>query len=231
MTKALLVEDDIDLAASLVQSLSIEGYTVEVTNSGEDASFRLLTYPYDVIILDLTLPDKSGLQVLKEFRSTGGSTPIIILTGRDGVSDKALGLDSGADDYLTKPFHLKELSARLRALCRRFSNLRPDKITIGSLQLDTTCKTLSKDGVEIRLMPRDYALMEFLMLHPREVFSSDALLARVWESESDSTDEAIRSAFKRIRKAIGDTDCRVIQNVRKLGYMLTDGGAALGSDT
>src|SRR5579883_988085 len=94
MTKALLVEDDIDLAASLVQSLSIEGYTVEVTNSGEDASFRLLTYPYDVIILDLTLPDKSGLQVLKEFRSTGGSTPIIILTGRDGVSDKALGLDS-----------------------------------------------------------------------------------------------------------------------------------------
>ncbi len=221
MAKILLVEDDVDLAVMIVEWLSFEHHSVEVVHNGREGMERLRLCQYDTIILDWSLPEMSGLEILRCYRAEKGIAPIIMLTGKGGIADKESGLDSGADDYLTKPFNMKELSARLRAMLRRASGSQTNILTVGELSIDPGKYKLTKNGKQIQLLPREFALLEFFMRHPDEVFSGEALLQRVWHSESDATSEAIRTCIKRLRQKIDSSeDDSVIQTIPRVGYKL-----------
>lgn len=202
MAKILLVEDDSTLATRVVEWLESEKHVVEHAENGTLACERLEDFKYEVVILDLGLPDMSGIDVLKKFRARGGITPILILTGQDGVDDKERGLDSGADDYLTKPFDARELSARLRALQRRPQNFSGVTLTAGLLVLDTVSRKVKLNGVEVTLKPREFAMLEYMMRRPGKVVSPDELLRNVWGSDSDSTSETIYTHIKNLRKKL-----------------------------
>jgi len=221
MSKILLVEDDKVLAEMVTDWLTHEHYQVDCLHSGRDGLDRLKFYSYDLVILDWDLPELSGIDILKEYRDKGGATPVLMLTGKSTVDEKLVGLDSGADDYLTKPFHMKELSARLRSLLRRPQAMHANLLKARNLELDATLYRVTKDGVEIELLPKEFALLEFLMRHPNQVFSAEALLDRVWKADSDATTEAIRSCFKRLRKKIDVDDGEpILKNVHGVGYKL-----------
>lgn len=223
MAKILLVEDDADLGFSVSEFLKGEQHAVELFSDGREGLDRLLCCAYDLIILDWSLPGLSGMNILKEFRSRGGKTPILFLTARSTITDKESGLDAGADDYLTKPFDLRELSARLRALLRRPQTVTANTLQVKDLILEPATRKVSMKGVEIHLLPRDFALLEFFMRHPDQIFSNNALLERVWHSESDATGEALRSALKRIRYKIDDKQCTIIENIPRIGYRMPSG--------
>ena len=220
MAKILLVEDDLDLAQMVVEWLTFEHHSVELVADGQEGMDRLRLCQYDAVILDWGLPQMSGTEILRAYRAEGGNTPIIMLTGKGSVSEKETGLDSGADDYLTKPFNMKELSARMRALLRRSSGLATNVLRVGDLVVDPSKYKVS-NGVDIQLLPREFALLEFFMRHPDEVFSGDALLQRVWHSESEATSEAIRTCIKRLRQKIDkDDNDSIIQTIPRVGYKL-----------
>jgi DNA-binding response OmpR family regulator len=221
MAKILLIEDDSDLAQMIVEWLSFEHYAVELVSDGSDGIDRLRLCQYDAVVLDWGLPRLSGPEICKQFRQGGGTTPIIMLTGKGSISEKETGLDAGADDYLTKPFNMKELSARLRALLRRFAGAQSNVLKVGDLVIEPTKYRVTKNGREVKLLPREFALLEFFMRHPDEVFSGDALLQRVWHSESEATSEAIRTCIKRLRQKIDDDEENsVIQTIPRVGYKL-----------
>lgn len=221
MAKVLLVEDDRNLAGTVREWLEFEHYLVEWVETGTDALDMMKSYKYDVIIMDLTLPKMDGIEVCKNFRQQGGETPILILTGRGTVPDKELGFDAGADDYLTKPFHLKELSARLRALLRRPKDFAGEVLSAGNISLDIGAHTVTKEGKDIHLPRMEFALLEFLMRHKGQVFSAEALLDRVWTADSDKSPETIRTSVKKLRSKI-DTkgEPSLIRNVHGVGYKL-----------
>ncbi|HNB23768.1 MAG TPA: response regulator transcription factor [Candidatus Melainabacteria bacterium] len=223
MAKILLVEDDSDLVFTVSEFLKSEQHSVEYFTDGREGLDRLLCCTYDLIILDWSLPGLSGMNILQEFRARGGKTPILFLTARSTINDKESGLDAGADDYLTKPFDLRELSARLRALLRRPQVVTANTLKVKDLVLDPATRKVSKRGVEIHLLPIDFALLEFFMRHPDQIFSNNALLERVWHSESDATGEALRSALKRIRYKIDDSECAIIENIPRVGYRMPSG--------
>lgn len=221
MAKILLVEDDRNLAGTVREWLEFEHYLVEWVETGTDALDMVKSYKYDVIIMDLTLPKMDGIEVCKQYRQTGGETPILILTGRGTVPDKELGFDAGADDYLTKPFHLKELSARIRALMRRPKDFAGEVLNAGNIALDIGAHTVTKEGKDIHLPRMEFALLEFLMRHQGQVFSAEALLDRVWTADSDKSPETIRTSVKKLRSKI-DTKGQpsLIKNVHGVGYKL-----------
>ncbi|HMP53951.1 response regulator [bacterium] len=221
MAKVLLVEDDRNLAGTVREWLEFEHYLVEWVETGTDALDMMKSYKYDVIIMDLTLPKMDGIEVCKNFRQQGGETPILILTGRGTVPDKELGFDAGADDYLTKPFHLKELSARIRALLRRPKDFAGEVLKAGNISLDIGSHTVTKEGKDIHLPRMEFALLEFLMRHKGQVFSAEALLDRVWTADSDKSPETIRTSVKKLRSKI-DTkgEPSLIRNVHGVGYKL-----------
>lgn len=224
MPKILLVEDDSDIQLTISKCLSAENYTVEIVGSGEEGLERLQCFEYDVIVLDLKLPGISGTDVCRHFRKSGGNTPVIMLTGKDSIDDKENGLDSGADDYLTKPFDIRELLARLRAILRRPQAVsQTNVLRVGSIELDTATRKLKRDGTDVYMLPRDFELLEFLMRHPSQIFSSEALLERVWHNDKDVGQDALRSSLRRIRQKIGDSECKIIENIPKVGYRLHDG--------
>src|SRR4030095_15121453 len=202
MAKILLVEDDVQLSRTVKGWLSLEHHSVETVQSGQDALDMLAVYQYDLIVLDWQLPGLSGLELCKEFRSQGGLTPILMLTGKSAIAEKEAGLDAGSDDYLTKPFHMKELSARVRALLRRASGMTSNVLSAGKLVLDPSLYRVTVNGEEIHLQKREFALLEFLMRNPNKVFSAEALLERVWASETDATPFAIRTCMMRLRRKI-----------------------------
>lgn len=219
MAKVLLVEDDPDVQFTVNQSLTREQYTVEVVGNGIEGLERLAAFTYDVIILDIDLPGKNGVQVCQEFRAGGGRTPVLMLTGKGQVTDKATGLDAGADDYLTKPYDIRELLARLRALLRRPQDVALSNVLqYKNMQLDTARRVFKVDGQDVYILPRDFELLEFFMRHQGEVFSSEALLDRVWHADKEVSPDALRSSLKRIRQKIGDTECSIISNLPKIGY-------------
>lgn len=218
MSKILVVEDDTDLAGMVRINLAREHSTVEVVHSGEDALDVLAVSAYDLIILDWNLPGKSGLDVCQWYRQHGGTSPVLMLTGKAAVIDKETGLDSGADDYLTKPFSMRELAARVRAVLRRSSSATSNVLTHGDYKIDPFKFHIEKSGSPLSLQPREFALFEFFMRHPGEVFSPDALLERIWRSDSEATLDALRACIKRIRKKLGDPD--VIETVHGVGYRL-----------
>jgi len=223
MAKILIIEDDVELATKVKEWLVFEKFTVDVANDASDANHFLAAYQYDVIILDWGLPDGSGLEICKSFRSRGGITPIIFLTGKDSIENKELGLDSGADDYVTKPFHVKELAARVRALIRRTPGLQPQVISCANLSLETSTFKVKNEGRDIQLLPKEYALLDYMMRRPNQVFSSKALLNAVWDSDSEASDDTIRTYIKTLRKKVTTSsgECP-IKTIHGLGYKIED---------
>jgi DNA-binding response OmpR family regulator len=223
MAKILIIEDDLELANKVRDWLIFEKFTVDVAHNGADANHFLAAYQYDVIILDWGLPDGSGLEICQGFRSKGGITPILFLTGKDSIESKELGLDSGADDYVTKPFHVKELAARIRALIRRTPGLQPQTISCANLSLETTTFKVKNEGRDIQLLPKEYALLDYLMRRPNQVFSSKALLNAVWDSDSEASDDTIRTYIKTLRKKVTTSsgECP-IKTIHGLGYKIED---------
>lgn len=222
MAKVLLVEDDKQLCALVSDWLAHQNYVVECVYTGTEAHEFLSMYQYDVIVLDWALPDVSGLEVLQKFRANGGATPVLILTGKRSIREKEQGLDGGADDYLTKPFDVKELSARLRALLRRTPSFSNDILTVGHLRLDPQARHVTLAGQTVKLYPKDFALLEYLMRYPNKVFSSEQLLDAVWTADTEAGTETIRTSIKRLRKSLErEGQPQMIDTVHGVGYKLT----------
>ncbi|CAN5181053.1 response regulator transcription factor [soil metagenome] len=223
MSKILLVEDDLSLVATVDQWLSAENYTVETASDGLEGWARLQFEKFDLIVMDWNLPEISGLELCKRFRAEKGLTPVIMLTGRSAVAEKEAGLDAGADDYLTKPFSMKELSARIRALLRRPPTYQTNALALDGICLDPGKHRVTKNGKDVHLLPRDFSLLEFFMRHPDEVFGAEALLQRVWHSDSDATADGLRTAIKRLRQKLDDSEKEhdsIIENIPRVGYRL-----------
>lgn len=221
MPKILVVEDDSGLLRMVRDWLVCEHHIVETADNGKSGLSMLVSGQYDVIVLDWELPEMSGIEIIHEYRKQGGVAPILLLTGKDSISEKESGLDSGADDYLTKPFHMKELSARLRALVRRNFLATSGVLRIKALELNPVSFTVTKGEQKIQLLPKEFALLEFMMRHPNQVFSAESLLDRVWSSESDASVDAITTCIKRIRKKIDtEGDSSIIRTVHGVGYKI-----------
>ena len=223
MAKILLIEDDLDLCSMVADFLTTDRHTVEAVNDGQTGWEMLQNSVFDLVVLDWELPELQGIEVLRRFRSGGGKTPVIMLTGKGEIAEKELGFETGADDYLSKPFELRELGMRLRALLRRSPTAVSNELKLHDLVLDTVKHKVSKNGKEIKLLPRDFSLLEFFMRYPGEIFSPDTLLARVWHQDSDASQEGLRVAIRRIRKAIDSSDdltLSIIENVPRVGYRL-----------
>lgn len=222
MAKILIVEDDGDLAHVLNVTLSSKGHSVQTASGGAPAIDFLRSFKYDLVILDWMMPEVTGLDVLKAYRDHGGKAPVLMLTAKAEVADKALGLDLGADDYLTKPFHPQELLARVRALLRRPHSLAAVLLTAGAITLDPATCQVTRNGEDVHLRPKVFSLLEFFMRHPDQVFSSEAILERVWMDDSLASPDTVRTHIKLLRKSIGETgDSGLIKNVRNRGYMLS----------
>jgi DNA-binding response OmpR family regulator len=221
MAKILVVEDEPDLAGPIRDWLSTENHLVEIVDNGNLAVDYLRVNKYDLIVLDLMLPGMGGMDVCRWFREHAGTTAILMLTAKGSIEDKEAGLDAGADDYLTKPFHLKELAARIRALLRRPAQVSRRSYQIGDLEIDTAKRLVRKQDREVHLLPKEYSLLEFLVRHAGQIFSAEALLERVWASDSSAMPETVRTNIKTLRKKI-DTAGRasIISTVHGIGYKI-----------
>ena len=219
MAKILLVEDDDDFAVALQESLT--GHLIEVAGRGNDALAMLKLSKYDLLIVDWGLPDMAGIDLCKQYRSSRGKTPVLLLTGRTAVEDKVAGLEAGADDYMTKPMHPKELGARIQALLRRPPSLVPDNLKVGDLELDANEYLLYRSGESIRLLPKEFDLLAFFMRHPGQLFSPDSLVERVWPSETGVSKDLVRVYITKLRSKIDkDGEQSVIATVHGRGYRL-----------
>jgi two-component system, OmpR family, response regulator len=221
MAKLLLVEDEPELSAVICEWLRDEHHIVETAARGDKAIEQLTEHEYDLVILDLMIPEIDGVQVCRRFRENGGSTPVLILTARASIFDKEVGLDAGADDYLTKPFNLRELSARIRALLRRPPVVPVSVFRAGPITLDRRTRKVMRDSKELHLHPKELGLLEFLMRHEGQVFSVEELIDRIWGSDSSIVPDTIRTHIKTLRKKIDvPGQDSLIHNVRGLGYKL-----------
>jgi len=221
MAKILLVEDDPDLANLIGNILHVERHTIETVANGQEALGRLKMFRYELVVLDWMLPGMNGMDICTEFRSKGGNTPILMLTSKSTPEEKETALDGGADDYLTKPFHPKELTARIRALLRRPQTVNAKSLQIGDIVLDAKTMKVYKNDEEIHLLPKEFSLLELFLRYPNQVFSGDALLDRVWASESAASVDTVRTYIKTLRKKI-DSKGRpsLIRTVHGVGYCL-----------
>lgn len=222
MAKVLLVEDDQGLATIVIETLRQQRCAVEHSADGDDAAARLACSEYDLIILDWNLPNKTGVEICSEFRNNGGTTPVLMLTGRGLTSERVEGLDAGADDYLTKPFNVEELAARVRALLRRVGGrVHGNVLKFDDISLDRDTFSVSRADKNIQLVPKEFAILEFLMRHPNTVFSGEALFKRVWTWDEEASGEIIRTHIKNLRKKldIPGKECP-IQTIHGVGYKL-----------
>lgn len=221
-TKILLVEDDQNLAYLLRLHFQQEKFLVDLVNDGSQAKAQLMHHAYDLVVLDWMLPDLSGIEVCRHFRERGGKTPVLMLTAKGAVEDMANGLDSGADDYMVKPFHPKELTARVRALLRRPPVWEGKILRVRDLELNTASRRLSRSGKDIDLTGKEMALLELLMRYPDRSFTLEAILDRLWQSDSTASIDTVRTHMKTLRKKIGDDNEEnpLIRTKRGLGYSL-----------
>jgi len=221
MAKILVVEDDKMMSELVRDYLSNEHHSVEIAETGTDAVEKLETFKFDIILLDWDLPGVSGIEVLSSFRKKGGTTPVLMLTKRGTIDEKEAGFDAGSDDYLAKPFSLRELSSRVKALLRRSPALTSDILKVADLELDPSSHRATKGGAELKLFPLEFSLLEFLMRHPKKVFSVRELMNHVWSSDSESTEEAVSTTVRRLRKKIDNEGVpSLITTVHGLGYRL-----------
>lgn len=215
--RLLLVEDDPLLGDGIRAGLSLDDYSVDWFQDGRSAEMALQSEHYDLAVLDISLPDKSGLDILKQLRQRGDSLPVLILTARDAVSDRIAGLDSGADDYMTKPFDLDELSARLRALLRRSGGRASSEIHHGELTLDPAAHSVTRSGKPVDLSPREYAVLHLLLENIGKVMSRGRLEEGLYSWDGDVESNAIEVYIHHLRKKLG-TD--LIRTIRGVGYII-----------
>ena len=224
--RALVVEDEVKMAALIRRGLVEEGYAADVARTGEEALWMARATPYDAIVLDVMLPGRNGLEVCRSLRESGVWSPILMLTARDGVEDKVSGLDSGADDYLSKPFSFAELLARLRALTRRGPSERPAVLEVGTLRLDPATRQAWRGEAEVDLSTKEFALLETFMRNPGDVLTRLDLLEHAWdygyENRSNVVDVYVRYLRAKIDRPFGVDS---IETLRGVGYRLRrDGG-------
>lgn len=226
--RILLVEDEPDAARMLAKGLREEAYAVDVAADGEQALEQVWVNDYDLIILDVMLPQKDGFEVCRELRATGADVPVLMLTARDAVEDRVAGLDSGADDYLSKPFDFDELLARVRALLRRRPALYPGVINVADLSIDTRGRRASRGGRDVELTAKEYALLEYLARRADEVVGRADISEHVWDESYAPFSKVIEVFIQRLRRKIDEGhDLKLIRTRRGEGYMLT----ARGTDT
>ena len=215
--RLLVVEDDRNLNRQIVTALEHAGYAVDKAYDGEEGQFLGETEPYDSIILDLGLPKVDGVSVLTAWRKAGIKTPVLILTARDRWSDKVQGFDAGADDYVTKPFHMEELLAHVRALLRRAAGHATSEIVCGPLRLDTRAGRVIVDGNPVKLTSHEYRLLAYLMHHAGRIVSRGELTEHLYDQDFDRDSNTIEVFIGRLRKKLG---LDLIQTVRGLGYLI-----------
>jgi len=220
--RILLVEDEARVAGFIAKGLREQAYAVDIASDGEQALYQAAVNQYDIVILDVMLPVKDGHTVCRELRASGFRTPILMLTARGAVDDRVEGLDSGADDYLAKPFDFKELLARLRALLRRPAGLRPQVLQVADLTLDTASHAATRAGKPVSLTAKEYALIEFLVLNQGRVVGREQIGQHVWDENFDPFSNVIDVYIKRLRSKL-DTGFsrRLIHTRRGEGYILS----------
>lgn len=200
--RILIVEDEIDLCDTIAEGLQIDGYAVDSCYDGEEAYELLATENYDLVVLDLNLPRMDGIDILAEIRKQNKELKVLILSARASVSDKVLGLDTGANDYLAKPFDFEEMEARIRSLLRRTFTQENTVLRWDDIALDTVKRILSINGKELSLTKKELALMEYFLLHPDNVISQEELMEHVWNMEADSFSNAVRVHIASLRKKL-----------------------------
>ena len=221
--RILIVEDEEKLATDLKKSLEKEGFAVDYVLDGEAGQRRIETShkDYDLVVLDLMLPKKNGFEVCKEVRTINIVLPIIILTARDAIEDKVLALDSGADDYLVKPFAFEELLARIRALLRRPEQTLPEELKIKDLSLNTVTRKVFRKDRELPLTLKEFGLLEYLMRHPDQVLTREQILDHLWDFAFDSFSNVVDVHIKNLRKKIdGESNEKILETIRGVGYRI-----------
>jgi len=224
--RILVVEDESKVADALREGLEDERYDVVVERTGEAAFFRVNTETFDVVLLDLTLPGRDGLEILRALRQRRMETPVLVLTARDSLEDRVTGLDAGADDYLVKPFAFAELLARIRALVRRGRVADAPKLGVGDLEMDLVTRKVLRTGKPVDLTVREFELLEFLMRYQGQVVSRETLARDVWKETARTTplDNVIDVHIARLRRKVDlEHNVKLIHTVRGVGFMLREG--------
>lgn len=216
--RILLVEDDPEVGELVKETLEAEAYAVDWVKDGEEALGLALGFPYDLLLLDVSLPRRDGFSLLRVLRGEGSRVPVLMLTARDALEDRVRGLELGADDYLLKPFHLRELRARIRALVRRAKGEATNLVPLPrGYTLDLAAHEVLKDGQTVALTPREYTLIECLGLNPGRAYSRTSLIERVWPEESEVDTKVVDVYVSTVRRKLGEN---VIETVRGMGYRL-----------
>jgi len=217
--RIILLEDNLTLASALSDKLSLVGYAVDVFHDGGDGQSVLEYQEYDLLILDLGLPGVDGIEILKTLRNDKNKIPVLIISARDKLDQKIFGLESGADDYICKPFELDEVVARVNALLRRYFQDGQDTIAFNSFIFDNTSKTLSRDGVRVELSHRELSVLEYLLVHANTVVSKENILEHIASFDDCINTTAIETYISRLRKKLGDDVS--LKTIRRLGYILS----------
>ena len=216
----LVVEDEADLATELAGSLRRAGFAVDVALDGAGALERLSTNEYDLVTLDVNLPDTDGWEIVRQLRDGNRQVRVLMVTARDGLDDRVRGLDGGADDYLVKPFYPQELLARVRALLRRDSAGTGAVLSVGELQLDSARMTATRDGRALELTPKEFGVLHYLMARPGQIASTEELLEHVWDEHADPFTATVKVTVMNLRRKLGAD--QPIETVRGAGYRLTE---------
>lgn len=219
--KILIIDDDTELNSTLKDSLITLAHTVDIAENGGEGSFLGKSYEYDIIIIDYSLPKKNGIEVCKEIRAAQKTTPIIFLSASEAIDIKVLALNNGADDYMTKPFSLKELIARISALYRRPTITRPTILRVGDLTVDLNTRIVTLADEEIRLTKKEFGVLEYLMQHKGTIVSRTLIMEYVWTADIDIFSNAVESHIRNLRKKLQKADSpEIIVNIPGRGYMI-----------
>ncbi len=222
--KLLIIEDEKKVAKFIEQGLREERYELELAYDGEDGLEKAITGEFDGIILDLMMPKRDGISLLRELRARGITTPVLILTAKGTIQDKITGLDSGADDYLSKPFHFEELTARIRSMLRRSSVEKTTQLKVGDLALDPISRKARRSNTEIELTTREYALLEYLMRNADRVLSRSVITQHVWNYNFAVDSNLVDVYINRLRNKVEvDGGSRLIHSIRGVGYVMREG--------
>jgi two-component system OmpR family response regulator len=220
--RLLLVEDYQMLRESLERGLAAQGFAVDATGDGSEGRWFATTNDYDIVVLDLMLPGASGLEILSAMRAAKKSAPVLLLTAKDEVQDRVAGLDAGADDYLTKPFAVAELLARIRALVRRGHRVADPLVTVGALSIDTAARAVTYSGHEVTLTPREYALLEYLAMRPGKTVTRAELWEHLYAFGDEATSNVVEATVARLRRKLEAHGPQLIHTRRGFGYLIAE---------
>src|ERR1035437_10138455 len=221
--RVLIVEDEKKTASFIRKALQAEGFAVDVCHTGDDALAAATTTPFDAVVLDIMLPGRDGLSVLRQLRERKNTTPVLLLSARGEVNERVEGLNAGADDYLPKPFALAELTARIRALGRRGGGSKPAVLRVADLTLDTVTRQAQRGGITFELTTREYRLLEFLMRSPGRICGRMAILEKVWDYDFDPGSNLVDVNVMRLREKIdADFEPKLLHPVRGIGYVMKE---------